>query len=1067
MAEPTHNLPEEDRPEVRPNLRAMEGLNSNAAGHSSGGATSSAGSSTGTGGRRSFSYNPSGSGGSSARSLSPGGLSAAENSAGLGASGAGFWSASDQTKPGSVKRFIGGNKKKLLGGGGVVGLLIGGFMGLSFLSGPAQFVHLAELLQHNFTKLESDSGNRTSHLLRSFKAIKEGDYRYTRVGLIGAKVMDKVVGQFEDAGVKFTGSDALGRPTGIEVDKNKVAQNYPEVKEMNSSEFDNWLNEKFDVSPGTSFKDGELDISGLKAQSIRDYIGKASTKILGDNAALAAAKTRVLKDFFGLPSLFHPFSRALQDKIAAKAAQIKKNSPNESTGAAEEQAASDVETSAYESNVSTVEEPGVDSFNEGHAEANGKAEKLASNVAPYVGTLYGTACMLKGTATAITGVNRFLIVLPAAIEATNLIAMGSEVQNGGNDLTAEQLGAAARGLTNSQGQSIWAGAALQATEGADKANFLPKNSDGSVANDIPPKYKQAFGSDTLASTLQTIGNAMLVWFPFPSWLHGPCGFLGGITLSVVGVAGQVLDAIVNAPDGETLDAGSQAAVRGLEDAGISYGKSEAMAPVMNAAIDWIAKSVNAPKLTRSAFSGALGGNLIAYGARAAANSAAILNGGLSLANKATTIVGSAGQEEQQQFQSESLFARIFDINDYRSLFGRFSMAVSPSIGADLSSSATSMFNIGGIFSSMFGHLMPNVAAAGNSSWTGSYNWEFPQYGLPDNMLNDPALSDPYQNSEAVGQYLSNTCKDDNGNIGPSYGVCGGSGGYTQRIMDCFGNKLTYSEDSDIGGNVWDVTHAATATSSDNDVNPLSDTYHNANCGAICPGTIANCGDAGKENWEKIVMFVNDANNIKTLDCLEGSSDTAEQSCSDVGFNGSAPSGSGAGGSTSLPAGNTQQLAQQIIQLHDQGKIIYALDTSAIASNFQRMANGQDPVTNNGHQPTPDPRILQAVIYLAQLGTVQINSYVDGASHTQPGNPHYEGKAIDIGAFNGRTLGSADEATTREVESIVAQVLPAGSRFGADFYTDSSWTAPINLDGKTFYTGHDAGGHLHMDTLNVN
>jgi hypothetical protein len=168
----------------------------------------------------------------------------------------------------------------------------------------------------------------------------------------------------------------------------------------------------------------------------------------------------------------------------------------------------------------------------------------------------------------------------------------------------------------------------------------------------------------------------------------------------------------------------------------------------------------------------------------------------------------------------------------------------------------------------------------------------------------------------------------------------------------------------------------------------------------------------------------------------------------------------------VPAGSWQELAQQIVQLHNQGKITYAVDSSQLDSNFRRMANGLKPETDNGHQPTPDTRILQAVIYLAQQGTVQLNSYVDGESHTQPGNPHYEGKAMDIGAFEGHTLGSGDEAETKKVEKIVANILPPHSRFGADFYSDTSWTAPITINGKTYYTGNDAGGHLHMDTLNV-
>ncbi|MGH7156995.1 MAG: hypothetical protein ACREGG_02705 [Candidatus Saccharimonadales bacterium] len=809
-------------------------------------------------------------------------------------------------------------KKRAILGGGIVGLIVSLFL-LIILSGPAQIVQLAELLQHNFTKSQSDSENRTTHLLRDFKAIKEGDYRYTRVGLIGARVVARVVGQFEDAGVKFTGPDILGRPTGIEIDQSKVAENNPDVKDMNSEEFNSWLNDKFGVDPGTSFTTGtgtegnpvsKLDISGLKAQAIRSFIGNASTQILGDNAVETAVKTRSLKSFFGLSSLFHPFSTAIQNKIAAKAPAIKQQKPSESDGAAESEAASDIEDSNYDSDLSTLEQPGVQGFTSAKGEEDSITNRVGSKVATGVGLLWATGCTLKGVYGAVVAVNRYLTVLPATVEATSLMSMGSQVQNGGNDITLDQLGATERGFTNSAGQSIWAAPALQSLEGSNEANALTTNSKGQIANDLPSEYKQAFGTNTTASRIREAGDLMLSWFPFPKILGGPCGLLGGFTIIIGGALTNIGLAVANAPDGEAGDAAAQAALDAGENGIIGTIQGQILGPVVNSVVDKIAKATAAPALARSAFSGALGGNLIAYGARAAANSAAILGGGLALANNTSTIIGSAGQEQQQQFNSESTTAKIFNINDYRSLTGRLAMAVSPNPLTDLRLAASSILNIGSIITSI-SSLFSSHAAAASNSWTGNYDWGFPQYGIPDNMLNDPVLSDPYQNSESVGQYLSSVCTDGNGNVGPSDGACGGGGGYTARIMDCFGNSLTYSEDSDIGGEVWDVAPTATATSASSDVNPNTDTYQNANCGVICPGTIADCGNAGEEQWEKIVMFVNDASNIKALDCLAGYTDTSDQSCTDLGAdNGSSSSSTTSSGPSDISAYQNPFRAEQ-------------------------------------------------------------------------------------------------------------------------------------------------------------
>lgn len=813
---------------------------------------------------------------------------------------------------GAKNFFLGGKNRKrtIIGGGFTATLVGGGILILTMASGPAELVHLSQLLQHNFSISESDSESRTNTLLRSWKAYKEDDYRYTRVGLIGQKVMAKVVGQFEDAGVKFTGSDVLGRPTKIEVDRSTVEKNFPDTKGMSDAEFNDFLKGKFSVDSSLNFEATEtgktysLDIEGLKARSINGFINKTSTKLLGNSKVVAAVKTRDLKKFFGLNSLFHPFSRATRDKISARVAEIKRNNPQESEGAAQEQAASEVEDSEFSSNTDALQEKGVKEGYEPAKNADDSfSQKVGSKLLPGLGALWAGGCTLNGLSSAIVSMNRYLVVMPSAVEATSLVSAGSGIENGGSDLTADQVSAIVKGLSGKQGQDIFSGAALRALEDPSKTSTLPRNSQGQIENDLPGEYKQAFGENSTSDTLKSVSNIMLSWFP----LHyvsgvvpgGQCGLIAGSSIIVAGVFAQVASAIANAPDGEAGNIALQGAIQAGEDTGAGYVQGELLGPVINTIIDKIARAASAPKLVRSSFSGTLGGNLIAYGGRAAANSAAILNGGLSLGNNASTLIGSAGQEEQQQFRSESFFARMFDINDYRSLAGHLADEISPGVSANLQLGINNIFNIGSSLASVFGSLIPHTAADDPGSWTGDYNWEFPQYGIPERMLKDPAFSDTNQNLESVGKYFSTVCDDGSGNIGPSYGACSGSNGYTARILACFGNDLTYSDDSDIGAKVWDVNHAATAA--DSDVNPVSDTYQNANCADICPHTIADCGSSGEEQWEKIVMFVNDANNIKGSDCLAGYTDTSAQSCAAVGFSGSASADATASGTSTTPA----------------------------------------------------------------------------------------------------------------------------------------------------------------------
>ncbi|HET7060350.1 MAG TPA: hypothetical protein VFH99_03495 [Candidatus Saccharimonadales bacterium] len=820
---------------------------------------------------------------------------------------------SGKTGGGFKNFFLGSTKRRrfTIGGGVVGGMLAGGsILSLFLVAGPAQLVQLSQLLQHNFSVSQSDSESRTNNLLRSYKAYKTGDFRYTRVGLIGVRSMNKIVGQFKDAGVEFTGSSITGRPTAIEVKRSVAEENFPETKGMSDAEFNDFLNGKFDVDPGLSFETAEtgksykLDIKGLKAQSIKGFINKASTQILGNGKAITGIKTRNLKNFFGLDSLFHPFSTAIQNKINAKATEIQKNSPDESEGDAKEKAASEVADSEFSDNTSTIQEQGVkEGYEPAKAADDSFSQKVGSKLLPGLGVLWAGGCTLNGLSDAIVFMNRDLVVLPSAVEATSLIAKGSHVQNGGNDITMDQVGATVKGFKDSQGQTIWSGAALQATEGSNKADSLHRNSNGEIENNLPGEYQQAFGTDSTASTLKSVSDIMLSWFP----LHyasgvipgGQCGLIAGSTIIVAGAFTQIALAIANAPDGEAGDIALQGAARAGEDVGQGYVQGKLLGPTINNLIDRIAKATVAPKLTRETFSGALGGNLIAYGARAAANSSAILNGGLALGNASSTIIGSVGHEQQQQFHSENFFARMFDVNDYRSLAGHLATDISPGAGTNLQLGVNNTLNIGSTLTSIFSNLLPRVAAAGSSdSWTGSYDWGFPQYGIPDHMLNDPALSDPPQNAENVGQYLSSVCADGSGDIGPDKGACGSDNGYTARIMNCFGDQLTYTDDSDVGTKVWDVQHAATATTGD--INPVSDSYQGANCGGICPGALANCGNSAEKHWEKIVMFVNDAFNIKALDCAGGNTDTSDQSCQDTG-NGQSDAGSI--GSTDTATGN--------------------------------------------------------------------------------------------------------------------------------------------------------------------
>ncbi|MGC1177054.1 MAG: hypothetical protein WA843_03190, partial [Candidatus Saccharimonadales bacterium] len=826
---------------------------------------------------------------------------------------------------------------------------------------------------------DSASANRSSSLLRSAGAKNIGE---TRVVILQRKYLRGVLEDLANIGIEFQ-TNSLGGLRSTTIDTEKLAEKYPELKGMSPDEQRSWVADEFDdiSADQISFRGGKFFIegAGMPFKSI-ELLKSNSLSLLGDGLVSSALKDRVLAQYLDIPSLFSPLKRAAASRLHGAL--------NDNELQAEE-----------EQRVASLTQP-VEAQGEA-ARSNIEDESNKYN-SPVMKTLLftGGACFVRSVAGDVTTINRDRIVLPAVIRVVDLVAIAGRIRSGQN-VSLEQVGTVEKGLVNSTGGTVWQGKALQATEG------LPSPSGPDLSED----YKQAFSSKTTAGTIK-------------GWADKSLGgsFTAGAACSKAGQFLQIAVTLVGSAASAFAEVGSGAALTPGIVALWAEKESESFAVsavAMHFIQQFVLNKTTAAGLAKDAFSGPEGGDLLAYGAREAANISAAASGGVALGSQDSALLDKQQQiADQQQFRSESLFARMFDVNDYRSLTGRLADMASPSLSQNVASLAHGFINIGSLFPRVFSTFIPKTQA------DTTYDWGFPKIGIPSKVLNNPDLQNSAENSNAVATLLDGSSGQD----------------YTNRAKACFGVDI--NKDS----GVWDVVLAGP-------INPTDDSYINA-----------DCDNLGDENWQRIILFDFDTLQMKTIACWQGD----DQSCQDIGYGSANSSGSTtpSDDSGNLPTGNVQELAQQIVDLHNQGKITYAVDTSQLDSNFKLIASGKNPVTANGHQPDPDPRILGAIIYLAQQGTVQLNSYVDGQSHTSPGNPHYEGKAIDIGAFEGKTLGSGDVAETQKVENIVSQVLPAHARFGADFYTDPNWQSPITLNGKVFYTGQDAGGHLHMDVLNV-
>lgn len=843
----------------------------------------------GDGGRSSL-YNPdgegeqAGSGSKSSSATSPDGLQKMESSAAAiaGAAGVATGTAEAGIAAGGLYSGTdgGGIRQKLAMAvvnkitkkngaiGGVVGLIVGStvFFG-GLVTGPLELMHLAQVLQHSFSKSESDSSNRTGHLFRYAKAWKNKNVGYTRVGLIGSKVMNGVLDDLSKAGVTIE-TNAGGRPTDFVFERALIEKNFPETKGMSNDEFRSFLEKTLgptDLRTVAVDKTGKvtrfnLDVREFKFNSIKKLITKGQIGLVGDGKITASIKTRPLKKFFGLGALFHPFSTLLGEKLNG---QVNSAAAKKET---KDKAARDFENQVQQDLFSGTDGEGALVAEKVKAKADEQKNGPAKGIAIAGGVII-TACIMHETASEIPKLDYYRIAAPAALQATSVIAQGAQLMrsDGGGNSEA-QVGAAVASLTNTQGQAVWQSPALQALNN----NPQPTNNKGVPANELDSKYKQAFAGHSTALFIDRAATGILNTIVDSALI----GFIPGVTGTSLcnqyvqlGVAVVTIVASIVAAAGT---GGTSAAV----EAGVAAGESAAVQIfLVGSGIryiqDWFINSSTGGRLAKEAFAGAVGGGLLAFGAREASNLAAIASGGISTGNDKSTFISEADRADQQHFRSESMFARVFDAKDNRSLAGHLADSISPSWYKNMSSALGSIQNIGGSLTGVFGSLIPHASAASTNSWSGDYNWGFPQYGIPDSMLSDETLADPYANANTVGTNLSNVCKDDQGNIGPQYGSCNGDHGYAARIKSCFNNDLSYES------GVWDVK-------------PTSDVNFGVNTNDGDPNNPKaylnqSCDGVSDTNWKQIVMFINDTSTMKAVDCYAGGSDTSEQSCADEGL----------------------------------------------------------------------------------------------------------------------------------------------------------------------------------------
>ena len=731
---------------------------------------------------------------SEGRSLSSNDLKDAENKSGL-------YRATDNFQRLKLLTGIGGffwgnklRKSSTISGATISLIVIGSFFGLTIISGPAQLIQLSDILQKNFSGTNKTSSNRGSKLLRYAGTDDTGE---AQLSLLGRKVFRSTLTRLEDIGIKLNTSN--GSVDSAEINTDTLAKSYPELNSMTKDERMSFLADKFGINVDqiNAINDTifSTDAPFFSIKSTRALIGNFLS-LLSDGKIMTAMEARTFREYLGLPSIFHPISRLAEIKLNDL---ITKDKAKAYAQQQEEKANSGVEESA---SPAVAQEEGDTGFS------------IKGSVTSAL-ALAGAACFVRGVAKDINTINRDRIVLPAVIQALSFISLGSQIQSG--KVSPQQVGAYSDSLTNSNNQSIWSAKSLKVTEG---------NTNASSGTDLSSGYQQAFSGSSIALKLTEWADVALAVFLVPA--SKMCSGTGIAAQVAAQVGLGIVSLFASVGSGGTLTPGMVAAWSAKE--ALAAGET---LTAMNLIKDFVLNKTTDTKLPKGAFSGPLGGNLLAYGAREAANIVSVASGGVQLSSTTSSKIAYDQQlQSEKQFRSESLFARLFNINDYRSLLGRLADNISPSISENITTFASDILNVGQVIPKLFGDLITKVGATA----TQTYNWGFHQYGIPDSVLNNPAMANPYSNANKVMALLA-------GSSGPSY---------LQKIQTCFGVTVDPSTGVITPGTI---------------VNTISAQY-----------TSANCNDTST-NWERIMLFVADTRTMQAIACYQGGT----QTCSDLGW----------------------------------------------------------------------------------------------------------------------------------------------------------------------------------------
>lgn len=707
---------------------------------------------------------------------------------------------------------------------GMTGIIVGGFLGLSsvYVSGPFQFIHIFQLLEHTHLADQQDAGNdQMGKLYRWLRS--GGDIGETRIGYLGSKMKDTMLGQLKDAGFEpnYEGKTTFSGFTIDTTDENSPFHG------MDQPQVEAALAEKgitSDVATISTSSDESITISAndgfLNGFSNKSTLNKFLVSQMDESAIPDAIRARVLAKYGFID--WHPLqvlksnvngtvdqaALSAWEKVREKFLNTGQEGVDINTTGAEEQ-----ETDAN-GKTTTTPLAGTDATPTSSQAADTlKAIRSSGSfkIAGGLAAAVGLVCAIKAVNDNIGNIRYAQDIQPLIRMGTEAITVGSQIMNG-TDVDVNEVNSLAQQFNDSSGKN-W----------SDSKTFQADAGEPTTGDDIDP---------AVSASLSETPPGWLSWVDTVPGLSGLCSGVGsaltGIASFTLGVfSGEAVSTVVGAVVG-ALAAGP--AISGLSHL------------IAGDAVNVLA-------------SGPAWGNDVNYGTRLWSNAQTVQDGGTALSTAQVSILNTQQDTmSRQSFESKSIAYRLFSPDDYRSLLSQAMNSTTPSVQQNVNNIASSFLSIGQKLASLPLTLFSSLAHADPTT---TYNYPFPQFGFSEADLNNPLVQDPYANADVVQNLLDNNNKN-------------GEPDYIAEAATCFNVNITKTPGDD-GNSYWDVIPGA--SSDPGALNIYTNTYTSDNC-TDPPGFDPN-------NWLRLRFFIFDTGIMEGYACEQG---VDNQSCMNDGFN---------------------------------------------------------------------------------------------------------------------------------------------------------------------------------------